>query len=288
LSVFKKSVAQAPTLGIVTPSFNQGEYLERAIVSVLDQKRPGDTYAVVDGGSTDNSREIIENYSRHLDFWCIEPDGGQSAAIVKGMGKVAGDIHGWLNSDDEYVNGTFDAVRKEFSRADDLVLVYGERILIDRASDVLGWTRSPAFDPRVSGYTIASETAFWRTSVEQTVGTLDPDLRFAMDLDFFIRVYNAGPSLKLNRYLGRFRCHDESKSATMWDVRDVESAALWHGFFGAEDENWRLPAAKSPIRHALAGLRHPRLLAGPYILHRLRVAGNRSQTGSSDDVSPRD
>lgn len=262
------SNAQRP-LSIVIPSYNQGQFIERAIISVLEQKDPNLQLAIIDGGSKDDSIEVISKYERHLTYWCSEPDGGQSAAIVKGFQKIGGDLRGWLNSDDEYFPGAFRAVRRAFAARPSLGLVYGERVLINADSEVLGWSRFPPYDPAISGYTIASETAFWTEAAEQLSGPIDTTLRFAMDLDFFTRLFLASESTKLPKVLGRFRVHDESKSATIREVGREETIALWRRFFG-DSETWDLPPKRLAVRHALLGLRHPRLIAASYLATRLR------------------
>lgn len=274
MNVRKSQHAPAePILAIVTPSYNQGRFLERTILSVLEQNDPNLRYAVIDGGSTDNSVEIIRKYEKYLTFWCSEPDSGQSAAIVKGFQEIGGDIRGWINSDDEYVPGAFRRVRNTFASDPELTLVYGERILIDSDSKVLGWSRSGPFDPQVSGYNIASETAFWTGDAEARVGSINTSLRFAMDLDFFTRLFLEKRSTKLGHYLGKFRCHDESKSATISHVGEAEAAQLWEQFFGSS-ETWQIGPRRLHARHALAGLSHPRLLAIPYVMQKLFARAN--------------
>src|SRR5437660_10608827 len=99
-----------PRISIVTPSFNQGPFLERTIRSVLDENYPDLEYIIIDGGSTDESVDIIKRYARHLAYWVSEPDAGQSNAINKGLRRATGTILAWLNSDDCYLPGVFQTI----------------------------------------------------------------------------------------------------------------------------------------------------------------------------------
>src|SRR5689334_14364587 len=101
-------------LSIVTPSFNQAQYLEETIKSVLDQAYPDLEYIVIDGGSRDNSVEIIKRYETHLAYWISEPDRGQTHAINKGLARATGDIVAYINSDDVYMPGAFEAAVTKF------------------------------------------------------------------------------------------------------------------------------------------------------------------------------
>lgn len=262
------SARRLPLLSVVIPSYNQAQYIETALASVIGQGDPNLRIAVVDGGSTDGSVDVIRKYASHLDYWCSEPDGGQTAAINKGFAKIGGDIRGWLNSDDAYVPGAFAAVRRAFAADPTLGLVYGNRILIGPADEVYGWTKFAPFDPWTSGYTIASETAFWTAAAQGKVGQLDESLRFAMDLDFFSRLFLAVPSLQIKEYVGRFRCHDESKSATLQEVCAQETELLWHRHFGDID-TWKREPKLRRVRHAVDGLTHPRTLTVPWLRHKM-------------------
>ena len=120
-----------PRISIVTPSFNQGRFLERTILSVLNQNYPNLEYIVMDGGSTDESVEIIKKYENYLAYWISEKDNGQSDAIKKGFQKSTGEILAWLNSDDIYLSGALRGVAGFFRDGKGTEVVYGNRYIID-------------------------------------------------------------------------------------------------------------------------------------------------------------
>src|SRR5512134_129792 len=121
----------SPKISIVTPSFNQGKYLERTIRSVIEQDYPNLEYIIIDGGSTDESVEIIRKYEKHLAYWVSEPDRGQSHAINKGFDRATGEIFGWLNSDDWYVPGALKAVAEAFAANPEAGAVVGAGEMVD-------------------------------------------------------------------------------------------------------------------------------------------------------------
>lgn len=112
-------------VSIITPSFNQAQFLEEAILSVFNQDYPHVEYIIIDGGSTDGSIDIIRKYERRLKYWVSEPDSGQSEAINKGWNKSTGDIIAWLNSDDTYCPGALRAVAEVFEKNPETLLVHG-------------------------------------------------------------------------------------------------------------------------------------------------------------------
>ena len=126
-----------PKISIVSPSFNKREFIERCILSVLNQNYPNLEYIIIDGGSTDGSVEIIKKYEKYLTFWVSEPNNGQVNAINKGLHKTTGEITAWLNSDDFYYPGVFVKAAKEFLKNPNIDLLYGDSVLVSEKGKAL-------------------------------------------------------------------------------------------------------------------------------------------------------
>jgi glycosyltransferase involved in cell wall biosynthesis len=264
---------RGPVISVVIPSYNQGKFLEAAIRSVLLQGYPQDRVEcfVMDGGSADASRRILEYYGPWLAGWVSERDGGQAQAVNKGIALASGDILGWLNSDDMYAPGAFRRVARAFRADPDCLVVHGDRILMDEDGHVSGWAVLPPFDPDKTGYNVCSETAFWRRSGAADA-RLKETLRFAMDLEFFCRLHQRGRFVKLNACLGYFRCHAESKSSTLHEVGQEEARREWKTLFGEHHEGWKLRPPTSRARQISQLFLHPRLVTFPYLYRRLILA----------------
>ena len=262
-----------PRLSIVTPSYNQGRFLEATIRSVLLQGYPNLEYIIIDGGSTDESVEIIKKYENYLVYWHSQKDRGQADAINQGLEKSSGEILGWINSDDVYASGTFYKIIKAFQSHPDYSVVHGNRILINDDGEVTGWCCLPPFEPQTFIYNVCSETAFWRRAAMQQVGLLNINLQFAVDLEFFGRLYQVGKFLKLSDYLGCFRCYSEHKSSTMPNVGREEAAREWKRLFGTENMNYQSQKEKNLLDRLKLGLelfKEPFLIGFPYFNYRIK------------------
>jgi glycosyltransferase involved in cell wall biosynthesis len=207
----------APKISIVTPSFNQSEFIERTLTSVLGQSYPNLEYYVQDGGSTDGSIKILDRYADRLSGWTSHADNGQSQAINLGFARTSGEIMAWLNSDDILLPGALTCVAEYFRLHPDVDVIYGYRVLIDENDQEIGRWILPSHDDRVLSWEdyIPQETIFWRRRIwEKAGGQIDESFRFAMDWDMLLRFRDAGARFaRLPRFLGGFRVHPRQKTS---------------------------------------------------------------------------
>jgi glycosyltransferase involved in cell wall biosynthesis len=228
-----------PRITIVTPSYNQAQFLEETILSVIGQHYPKLEYIIMDGGSTDNSVEVIKKYEKHLTYWVSEKDGGQGNAINKGFGMATGDILGWLNSDDLYLSGVFNFVVSKLDISKSELLLgncfhFREGLPESWGSNVSG--EHAKVDLRQRDYVIQPST-FWTKTAWLNTGPLDETLNFAFDWDWFIRARNAGVHFKpQNKYLSLYRFHGSHKTSTGGETRRDENVLLSRKYNGLDYE----------------------------------------------------
>jgi len=205
-----------PKISIVTPSYNQAEFLERTILSVLNQNYPNLEYIIIDGGSTDGSVEIIKKYEKYLSFWVSEKDEGQAYAINKGFKIATGDFLGWQNSDDLYIPSTFWNFVMHIKRKPKAEVIYGNKLCINDSDLVIRkqfYIRPSLFIYKNVGMTICNQSAFFRKKLLEYHGFLDEQLDFAMDHEFFLRlIINKVEMFHDSCLWGASRYHHSSKS----------------------------------------------------------------------------
>ncbi|MGH8552797.1 MAG: glycosyltransferase family 2 protein, partial [Methylococcales bacterium] len=201
---------ELPCISIVTPSFNQGKFVEATVRSVLDQRYPKLEYLFLDGGSTDATLDRIAPYRARFAHFESVPDGGQSAAIARGFSLCGGEIMAYLNSDDQLLPGTLNFVADFFERHPHLDAIYGHRCIIDANNRVIGhWILPPHSNFMMRRWDlIPQESCFWRRRLFETGGNIDPTFRFAMDYDLFVRYMKTGRFKRVNRFLAAFRVHE--------------------------------------------------------------------------------
>ena len=200
---------------MVTPSFNQARFLEKTILSVLEQDYPRLEYIIVDGGSTDGSRGIIEKYAARLAWWVSEPDAGQTDAINKGFAHAHGDVLAWLNSDDTWLPGTASSGVRVLAQHPEAGLVYGAANYINSDDAIIGRFPAAQTDYRRlrQGYVhIPQQAAFFRAELWRESGPLDPSLHFAMDFDLWLRLARRRPVQFVPMVWANFRLHSAAKT----------------------------------------------------------------------------
>lgn len=205
-----------PKISIVTPSYNQAEFLERTILSVLNQNYRNLEYIIIDGGSTDGSVKIIKRYERYLAHWVSEKDNGESHALNKGFRLCTGDYIGWQNSDDIYLPGAFHSFARMKQRHPGYDIYYANQYIIDRHENILQvcvTTRPSKFYEKYRGMIVRTQSSFFSKSMLHEIGLMDERLQFAMDRDFFLRAMLSNRRLFfVNEIWGAFRWHESSKS----------------------------------------------------------------------------
>lgn len=216
------AMANKIKISIITPSFNQAEFLERTIKSVSDQETTCSfEHIVVDGGSTDGTLDILNAYSERI-RWVSEKDKGQADAINKGIRLAKGEIIGWLNSDDLYLPGTFQKVAHYFDINPDEAWLYGQCNIIDEYDhEIRKWiTRHKnrsgskfSFHKLLTENYISQPAVFFRKYILNHTGYLDTGLHYAMDYDLWLRFSDLSAPIVVNDYLASFRMHGSSKSS---------------------------------------------------------------------------
>lgn len=205
----------APLVSIITPSFNQARFLEATIESVLGQDYPRIEYIVIDGASTDGSRQILEQHAGRLAAWVSEPDEGQTDAINKGFARAHGDILAWLNSDDTYEPGAVRRAVDAFRQYPEAGLIYGDANYIDERGRPIGRFPAAQTDYRRlrRGYShIPQQAAFFLAGLWRQVGPLDPSFYFAMDYDLWVRLSRRAPVQYVPEPWANFRLHEAGKT----------------------------------------------------------------------------
>jgi glycosyltransferase involved in cell wall biosynthesis len=229
-----------PRISIITPSLNQGAVLEEAIRSVLLQNYPNLEYIIIDGGSTDNSVEIIKKYSPWITYWVTEKDNGQADAIHKGFTMASGDIWGWINADDFYLEDCLLNVGKYFHRHQTIDCVIGGTVLVDSHGDLIYSGKYPICDlgTRLTFHRLLyyhcggffQAATFWRKAAYSDIGGIDKNLFFCFDYDYFIRLTKHKRCGRIKKFIAAVRSHENRKTARYDHIRVIEDHKIWERY----------------------------------------------------------
>ncbi len=215
-----------PKISVVVPSYNQAQYLELALRSILDQNYPNLELIVIDGGSKDESPDIIRKYQQQIKFWCSEPDGGQSKGIIKGFSSATGEILCFLNSDDLLESGALREVGDYFLRHPDVDAVYGDALWIDSLGNTIQPQKEIPFYRFIWFYTynyVPSMSMFWRRSIYDRAGGINPEFQLAFDSDLWIRFSDANGKIRhVARQWSRMRFYPEQRNRRLRAQSDRE------------------------------------------------------------------
>jgi len=297
-----------PRISIITPNYNYARYLETTIRSVLLQGYPNLEYIIQDDGSSDGSVDLIRRYEPHLAYWSTEPNSGQPAVINRGMRRSTGSILAYINSDDYYLPGAFEAVALHFHQHPEADLVYGRCWFVDENEQKIGdhLGRLSSLDELLDLWDIwwckrqiVQPESFWRRRIYETVGDFRTDLHIAFDYEYWCRMLTAGAVFQELNYATacfRFQPMQKTSNATrtageelavverwLWDKnvplaakrrRELQAQWFYHNCFLSTVEN-SMQRDESKLRRwtrvVFVCARHPQILAAPPFRTRLRT-----------------
>lgn len=236
-----------PKISIITPSFNQAQYLEETILSVLNQNYPELEYSIIDGGSTDGSVEIIKKYEKHCAYWTSKKDSGQSAAINKGLKKATGEIVTWLNSDDKLADNALSKVIAHFQHSPETGLIHGGTLFFDKngTKDMDFGYDNPCIERYLAGMAFPQPAAFFRRNLLNKIGFLNEKYHYGMDYDLFSRLALVTQFKKTNDIFSYYRIHHKSKSVKNYFLFIEE----WIDIFLTLSENLQLKKTTDTLKN---------------------------------------
>jgi len=209
--------SKLPRVSIITPSYNQGQFIQETIVSVLGQSYPNIEYIIVDGGSNDGTYQILEKYKSSIDKIIIESDNGQSDAINKGFRIATGELVGWLNSDDILLPHTVELLADNYNKHPDAVIFYGDVIVFNNEGKIIRTLKPPLhlkYRQLVNGNgMVVQPGSFYNKKIINKIGMLNTNFYLMMDREFWLRMLCYGDGLHIGKAVAKFRIHTSSKSS---------------------------------------------------------------------------
>lgn len=238
-----------PKISIVTPSYNQGQFIEETIRSVLLQNYPNLEYIIIDGGSTDETLSIIKKYEAWIDFWVSEQDSGQSNAINKGLEQCTGEIFNWINSDDWFFPESFFHISEAFQLNKSAVFVYGHTLSTYTIDKPIIFDNHGANDLdslHLGVFPYSQQSCFLKKYLIDQVGGVDERFHYKMDRDLYLKVKLIDKNfVQIKKTIGFYRFHDDSKSSNFEELFFHESSIIMSALARSSDEmNKYIPVLK--------------------------------------------
>lgn len=212
-----------PKISVITPSYNQADFLEKTILSILNQNYPNLEFIIMDGGSTDHSVDVIKKYEKYIDYWVSEKDGGQTAAINSGFRKATGEWVTFQNSDDVFAANALINVAKGIKENPDvdvffghLLMIDGEDLVFEHKKQIPFWNQAQVYE----GMQVFNQCMIFKRDLLLQHGYFDENYKFAFDYEICTR-WGSIPGIKfklLDDFWGCFRQHELAKSSTIFTV----------------------------------------------------------------------
>jgi len=258
----QQPTAPVPRISVIIPSFNLGRFIEETIRSIVLQRWPDLELIIVDGGSSDETVEIIRKYEPWIAWWVSETDRGQHEAINKGLKKVTGDVVAWFNADDFFADGIFAAVAETWRRNPRGIYAAPVANFYARGRETLIRPRGMSIENVVQYWTKRSlwhdPGLFWSRAVVDAVGGPDPSLHYAHDFDYLVRALQHATVEYVDHVAAGFRLHQQSKTVSRTEQMMAETAAVsrryWHMVKDLDREGFERSEFEAGVRHAASKL----------------------------------
>jgi glycosyltransferase involved in cell wall biosynthesis len=237
----KKQKLNLPKISIVMTSLNQSKFIERSILSILNQKYPKLQFIIIDGGSNDSTVKIIKKYSKYIDFWVSEKDQGQSDALNKGFKRANGEIYGWLNSDDLYLPNAFFTSVFAFKNHPKKSVIFGDWLFIDENNATLDFHHAFDFNLnhfKYEGFHLSAQSMFWRSNLHKKFKGFNLNLYNTMDYQMILEfgLLAEKKFFRIPSALGAFRRHKNQKTGNVITPRILQEHAYLANEYNYSDK----------------------------------------------------
>ncbi len=228
-NIFLEYEVKLPKITVITTCYNHAPYIEATLQSVINQGYPNLEYIVIEGGSSDNSQEIIERYRDYLTDFLIEPNTRQIDKLIEGFSRATGDILCMLNSDDVFEPGVLEEVAEFFLNNPQAQVVYGNYSWIDSKGNLMSRRKEIGFNRFIFMYDvnyIPQPSTFWRRDLYEQVGGLTQDIDVALDTDLWIKFADVTSIYHIPRFWSKYRIHPKQKSLNSNEKLSNEMSAI--------------------------------------------------------------